>query len=107
MRIMLYMVRMFKLDNLGLTIGGTLGAQLYATVDTSFACHPDMKSHTGGTIHLGPQYGAFSAFSDKQSIQTDSTPSSKGVGGHMISQRILRSASFLSRRASPSAAQSE
>jgi hypothetical protein len=62
--IMLYMIRMFKIDDLGLTIGGTLGVQLYATVDTSFACHPDMKSHTGGTIHhLGPQYGAFSAFS--------------------------------------------
>jgi hypothetical protein len=89
MRIMLYMVRMFKIDNLGLTIGGTLGVQLYATVDTSFACHPDMKSHTGGTIHLGPQYGAFSAFSEKQSIQTDSTPASEGVGGHMISRRVL------------------
>jgi len=89
MRIMLYMIRMFKIDNLGLTVGGTLGVQLYATVDTSFACHPDMKSHTGGTIHLGPQYGAFSAFSEKQSIQTDSTPASEGVGGHMISRRVL------------------
>jgi hypothetical protein len=77
------------IDNLGLTVGGTLGVQLYATVDTSFACHPDMKSHTGGTIHLGPQYGAFSAFSEKQSIQTDSTPASEGVGGHMISRRVL------------------
>ena len=31
---------------------------LYATVDASYACHPDLKSHTSCTLHLGRRSGS-------------------------------------------------
>ena len=88
-RILLYMVRMYRTDNIGLTIGSSIGVQVYATVDSSHACTPDMRGHAGGTMHLGPQYGAFSAFSEKIPIATDSTAATEGVGGHLITRRVI------------------
>jgi hypothetical protein len=35
------------------------GVKLYATVDASYACHPDFKSHSGCTLHIGVRSGAF------------------------------------------------
>jgi hypothetical protein len=87
--IMLYMVRMYLLDNLGLTVGSTTGVQIYATVDSSHACYHDMRGHSGGTIHLGPEFGAFSAFSEKIPIATDSTAATEGVGGHLMTRRLI------------------
>jgi hypothetical protein len=80
---------MYRTDNIGLTIGGTMGVQIYATVDSSHACYPDMRGHSGGTLHLGPQFGAFSAFSEKIPIATDSTAATEGVGGHMLTRRVI------------------
>ena len=88
-RILQYMVRMYRSDNLGLTVGSSTGVQLYSTVDSSHACYPDMKGHTGGTTHLGPQYGSVSSFSEKISIATDSTAATEGVGGHLMTRRVI------------------
>jgi hypothetical protein len=37
-------------------------------VDTSFAVHPDFKSHTGGVLTLG--HGALTSLSKKQKLNT-------------------------------------
>jgi hypothetical protein len=68
LRIIKYMVRMYRTNNYGLTIGGSLGVQLLGTVDTSYACRPDLKSISGGTIHMGPEFGSFYSFSSSQSL---------------------------------------
>jgi hypothetical protein len=70
-------------------VGGTLGVHLLATVDTAFAPNIDLKSHTGGTIHMGPQYGSFSSFSSRQTIMADSSTSAEGVGCHMLAKILL------------------
>ena len=80
---------MYRTNNFGLTIGGTLGVQLLATVDTSYAPNTDLKSHTGGTIHIGPQYGSLLSFSSRQSIMADSSTSAEGIGCHMLAKIIL------------------
>jgi len=88
-RILLYMVLMYRTGNKGLTIGSTAGVLIYATVDSSHACYDNMRGHAGGTIHLGPQFGAFSAFSEKLPIATDSTAATEGVGGHLMTRRVI------------------
>jgi hypothetical protein len=88
-RIIRYMVKMYRTDDYGLTIGGTNGVQLFGTVDTSFASHKDLKSHTGGTIHMGPQFGSFISFSAKQSMAVDSSASAEGIGAHMHNKIFL------------------
>jgi hypothetical protein len=40
-------------------------------------------------MHLGPQFGAFSAFSEKLPIATDSTAATEGVGGHLMTRRVI------------------
>ena len=88
-RIIRFMVKMYRTNDYGLTIGGTAGVQLFGTVDTSFASHKDLKSHTGGTVHMGPQYGSFLSFSAKQSLAVDSSASAEGVGSHMHNKIFL------------------
>ena len=51
-RIIKFMAHMYRTDNYGLTVGGTLGVQLLSTVYTSYASSKDLKSHTCGTIHM-------------------------------------------------------
>jgi hypothetical protein len=88
-RIIKYMIKMYRTNNFGLTIGGTLGIQLLATVDTSYAPNHDLKSHSGGTIHIGPQYGSFISFSSRQTIMADSSTSAEGIGCHMLAKILL------------------
>jgi hypothetical protein len=88
-RIMRFMVKMYRTNDYGLTIGGSVGVQLFGTVDTAFACHADLKSHTGGTVHMGPQFGSFITFSSKQSLPTDSSTSAEGIGSHMHAKVFL------------------
>ena len=80
---MRFMVKMYRTNDYGLTIGGSVGAQLFGTVDTAFACHAYLKSHTGGTVHMGPQFGSFITISSKQYLPTDSSTSADGIGSHM------------------------
>ena len=80
---------MYRTNNFGLTVGGTLGVHLLATVDTAYAPNHDLKSHTGGTIHMGPQYGSFSSFSSRQTIMADSSTSAEGIGCHMLAKILL------------------
>ena len=88
-RIIRYMIHMYRYDNIGLTIGSTTGVRLFVTCDTSFACHKDMKSHTGGTIHLGPEFGSFSSLSEKIKLQPDSSAAAEGLGCHINVRKAL------------------
>jgi hypothetical protein len=47
-------------------------------IDASFAVHPDMKSHTGGTVSLGK--GSLYSLSRKQCINTKSSTEAELVG---------------------------
>jgi hypothetical protein len=47
-------------------------------IDASFAVHPDMKSHTGGTMSLGK--GSVYCLSRKQHINTKSSTEAELVG---------------------------
>jgi hypothetical protein len=47
-------------------------------VDTSFAVHPDFKSHTGGVLTLGR--GALTSLSKKQKLNTQSSTEAELVG---------------------------
>ena len=90
-RIALYLI---GTKTLGLILGGKYGMKLTATVDTSYATHKDMKSHSNWTTHLGGG-GACTSRTKKQTITTDSSTLSELVGGHMALRDILWSRKFL------------
>jgi hypothetical protein len=62
-------------------------------VDASYAAHPDMKSHTGGTLSLGR--GAITSASKKQKINTTSSCEAEVVGVHDMAPQILWTQYFL------------
>jgi hypothetical protein len=80
----------FATEMLGLTLGSaTLDWTLHAFVDASYNCYADSKSHSGISLHLGSDSGAFLALSKKQSITADSTTVSEYVATHTACQKIL------------------
>jgi hypothetical protein len=80
--------------HLGLTIGGSLGMHLTATVDSSLHTHrKDSKSHSCWTLHLGGG-GSFLTRSKKQSVVADNTAIAELVGAHMGHRDILWSQNF-------------
>jgi len=44
--------------DLGLRFHSGEGIVLYASSDASYACHPDRKSHSGITLHIGRHSGS-------------------------------------------------
>ena len=76
----------FKSDN---------GITLYATVDASYACHDDMKSHTGCTLHIGSLSGAYQSISKKQTITADSSTVAEFIGTHTVAKEIMWLRDFL------------
>jgi hypothetical protein len=62
-------------------------------VDASFVVHPDMKSHTGGTMTLGK--GSVYSTSTKQKLVTRSSTEAEVVGVHDILPQIMWTAYFL------------
>ena len=76
-------------DEDGLWLGGKEGVQIISTVDSSYHSFPDMKSGTGGTLHMSHDTGSFMSLCDKQSITTDSAMACEGVGGHLQIRKLL------------------
>ena len=74
--------------DLGLTIGGNLGMHITATVDTAFATHADMKSHSMWTVHLGGG-GSHLSRCKKHTITTDNTALAELVGGHISYRDVI------------------
>ena len=56
--------------------------ELFVTVDSSFNCYSDSKSHTGVTVHLGRFSGVVMSFCGKQSIIVDSSTVAEFIGAH-------------------------
>ena len=76
-------------DEDGLWVGGTEGVNIIATTDTSYHGFPDLKSGTGGTIHMSHSTGSIMSMHEKQSITADSAMAAEGVGGHLHARRVL------------------
>ena len=79
----------------GLRFRSINGVTLYATVDASYACHDDMKSHTGCTLHIGDLSGAYQSLSKKQTITADSSTVAEFIGTHTVTKEIMWSRDFL------------
>jgi hypothetical protein len=83
----------------GLTIGSDNGVQLIGTVDTSYApsdVHSnDLRSITGGTIHLSGTTGSMISICTRHDYTTDSSMAAEGVGAHLLVKRILPLRVFL------------
>ena len=75
--------------------------ELYVTVDVSYNCYNDSKSHTGFSFHLGRFSGAVFAFSRKQSIIADSSTSAEFIGTHAACQQIAWTQNLLSEMGIP------
>jgi hypothetical protein len=61
-----------------LTIGADDMSIMNTWIDTSYAVHPDMKSHTGGAVSFGT--GATLSKSSKQKLNTKSSTEAELVG---------------------------
>ena len=81
--------------HLALKFHSTEGVKLYATVDASYACHPDFKSHSGCTLHIGRLSGTFQALSKKQTVTADSSTVAEFIATHTVAKEIMWARSFL------------
>jgi hypothetical protein len=75
--------------------------ELYVTVDVSYNCYADSKSHTGFSFHLGRFSGAVYAFSKKQIITADSSTAAEFIGTHKACQQIGWTQNLLSEMGIP------
>ena len=86
---------------LGGTIGRGLnfqsgeGINLYATVDASYACHKDYKSHSGCTLHIGRSSASFLTVSKKQTITADSSTVAEFIAAHSAAKHVMWARNFL------------
>ena len=80
---------------LGLRLYSGEGIKLYATVDASYACHTDLKSHTGCTLHLGRTSGSLFSLSKKQTVTADSSTVAELIAAHLAAHEIMWARNFL------------
>ena len=81
--------------DLGLVFHSGEGILLYATVDASYACHDDLKSHTGCTLHIGRSSGSVLSLSKKQTVTADSSTVAELIAAHTCLHEILWARNFL------------
>jgi hypothetical protein len=81
--------------DLGLKLYSGEGIVLYATVDASYACHTDLKSHTGCTLHLGRASGSIFSLSKKQTVTADSSTVAELIAAHLAAHEIMWARNFL------------
>ena len=75
--------------DLGLVLGGLGGVKLYATVDASYGTHDDRKSHSGCTLHIGVNSGAFLSRSEKLTVTADSSTVAEFIATHLVAKEIM------------------
>lgn len=85
------LARIRRLDKDGLTLGGSEGVKVLATVDTSYGS----PSVTGITTHMATNTGSITSISKRQPFATDSAMASEGVGGHFGAKRVMGLRYFL------------
>ena len=79
--------------DLPLTLSADEFHSIYWWIDASFAVHPDMKGHTGGTMSLGK--GSAYSTSTRQKLVTRSSTECEVVGVHDVLPQMLWTAYFL------------
>ena len=72
----------------GLTIGGK-EIDLIFTTDTSYHGLEDLKSCTGGTMHLNKNTGSISSICEKHTMTADSAMAAEGIGSHIHIKKAL------------------
>jgi len=75
--------------NIGLRLYSHEGVKLIATIDASYACQPDFKSHSGCTLHIGKDSASLITISKKQKITADSSTSAEFIATHLIAKEIM------------------
>ena len=80
LRIIYYLI---STAHLTLTIGGPGGIKMFATVDTSYAMHNDLKSHSCWTLHMNTGRAFLSRTKNNRLILT--VPHTPNLLGHAIS----------------------
>jgi hypothetical protein len=78
---------------MSLTLEGDNACIIKWWVDASFALHPDMTSHTGGTVSLGK--GVVYETSTRQKLNTKSSTEAELVGVNDVMPQILWTRYFL------------
>jgi hypothetical protein len=68
--------------------------ELRSWVDTSYAVHPDMRSHTGGVMSFGT-YGLVCKSSSKQKLNTQNSTETEVVGASNFLPNTMRVQMFL------------
>ena len=72
----------------GLIIGGK-EIDLVFTTDTSYHGFEDLKSCTGGTMHLNENTGSTSSTCEKHTMTADSAMAAEGIGSHIHIKKAL------------------
>jgi hypothetical protein len=85
------LARIRRLDQDGLTLGGSDGVQVLMTVDTSYGT----PSTTGITTHMSTTTGSIMSAVKRHPFTTDSAMASEGIGGHFGTKRIMGLRYFL------------
>ena len=85
------LARIRRLDEDGLTLGGSNGVQILETVDTSYGT----PSTTGISTHMSTQTGSIMSTVKRHPFSTDSAMASEGIGGHFGAKRIMGLRYFL------------
>jgi hypothetical protein len=80
---------LYGTKHLGLRFTSSHDFFLFGTVDASYACHLDLKSHTGCTLHMTPNSASFLSLSKKQTILADSSTVAEYIGAHLAAKQIL------------------
>ena len=80
-------------DKLRISIGKTLGFEWF--IDSSFAIHPDFKSHGGVVGRFIGGKGAVNSGLEKQKLNTDSSTTLELVRTHQFLPRIIYALLFL------------
>jgi len=76
--------------NLTLRLGGPDATLVtFSTVDSSYASHIDLKSHTGATFHVSTQGAPYDVLTHKQSVTADSSTVSETIGVHYSTKNII------------------
>ena len=88
MQIVSCMAGIVRRNKDGLTIGGQ-NIDLVFTTDTSYHGFTDLKSCTGGTMHLNHSTGSISSISEKHKLTADSAMAAEGIGAHIQIKRAL------------------
>ena len=82
------MAGIVKQNKDGLTLGGK-EIDLIFTTDTSYHGFSDLKSCTGGTMHLNSITGSIHSICEKHTITADSAMAAEGIGAHIHIKRAL------------------